>query len=219
MDKFLKPIELVEFSAAPSNPPAGSRKVYARTDGKLYQLTNAGVETELTSVAGGSSPIQVISLASDAASNATTAGVKIAGLDLATLTGTYVFQYFIRYQSSALTTGVKFGVNHTGTTTVFVANMRYASTGGAAATAAATQNGANATGNIHESFSRRVKSTTAPNLGPTVSVDTINSDMFVIIEGLMVITVAGNIELWHGSETANSTTVKQGSSLILTKTA
>lgn len=53
MDKFLKPFELVEFSAAPSNPVAGSRKVYAKTDGKLYQLNSSGVETELTNVAGG----------------------------------------------------------------------------------------------------------------------------------------------------------------------
>lgn len=213
MDKFLKPIELVEFSATPSNPTSGNQKVYAKTNGKLYALTSSGLETELTDI------IQAKSLSVDAATNSTVTGVKITGLDAPLVVGTYVFQYWVRYQSAALTTGVKFGINYTGTSSAFMANMRYASTGGSAATAAATQAGATATGNLHESFSRRILSTTAPNLGPTVSVDVINADLLVIVEGLLITTGSGNIELWHASEVAAASTVKVGSSLILTKTA
>lgn len=166
----------------------------------------------------GSPFVEVLALSADATTNSTTTGVEITGLNKPTGAGTYVFTYFIKYQSSATTTGVKFGVNHTGTSTMFVANMRYASTGGSAATAAATQAAASATGNIHESFSTRTKSTTVPNLGPTVSVDLANSPMLVIVEGLIVVTAAGDLELWHASEVAASSTVGQGSSLVLIKT-
>lgn len=42
--------------------------------------------------------------------------------------------------------------------------------------------------------------------------------MLMIIEGLMVVANTGNIELYSASETATSTTVKAGTSLIITKT-
>lgn len=169
---------------------------------------------------GGVAMPKVVSLSANATANSTTTGVEITGLRVTgTGTGTFVFKYVIRYQAAATTTGVAFGVNHTGTAAVFAANMRYASTGGAAATAAATQAGASATGNLHESFSTRTKSTTTPNLGPTVSVDSADSDMLVIVEGLIIVTVDGNLALWHASEVAAASTVMAGSSLILSKTA
>jgi len=37
----------VEQSATPANPAAGSLKIYAKTDGKIYKLTSEGVETEI----------------------------------------------------------------------------------------------------------------------------------------------------------------------------
>ena len=55
--------------------------------------------------------------------------------------------------------------------------------------------------------------------GTTLSVDTINADMMMVIEGLMIVTVAGDLQLYHGSENAVATTIKTGSSLVLTKTA
>lgn len=66
-------------------------------------------------------------------------------------------------------------------------------------------------------FGSRAKGTAGR--GTTLSVDTINVDMLMIIEGTFVCTVTGDLELWHGSETAASTTVKAGSSLILQKIA
>lgn len=167
--------------------------------------------------AGAVTSLTVAKLSVDV-SNSTVTAAKITGLDLTLGVGTYVFQYFIDYQAALVTTGVKFSVNHTGTVTLFVTNMRYASTGGAAATGAPTQAGNVITGNIHESFSARAKSNAA-GMGPTASVDAANSDMLMIIEGLMIVTVSGNIELWHASEVAAASTVKAGSSLIVTKTA
>ena len=48
------PFEFVELTTSPANPPSGSVLIYAKTDGKFYQLTSAGVETNLTATAGGS---------------------------------------------------------------------------------------------------------------------------------------------------------------------
>jgi hypothetical protein len=88
---------------------------------------------------------------------------------------------------------------------------------GIAATAAATQAGNSATGNIHESFSFRAKSTSA-NTGPTVSVDT-TGDMLCVIEGSLIVTATGTLELYHASEVAASSTVKAGTLLIVTQVA
>lgn len=156
-------------------------------------------------------------LTGDAASNSTTTAAKISSLDTADDgTGYYNFVYTIRYQAGATTTGVKFSVNHTGTLSYFVANMRYVSTGTTATTGAASQAANGAAGNIMEGLSARAKSTAA-GMGPTVSVDAANSDMLCIIEGTCKVTGTGNFELYHASEVAAATTVKEGSNLVLEK--
>ncbi len=151
-------------------------------------------------------------LNNDVSSTSTTAA-KVTNLDRVVGVGAWKFEYLIRYQSAATTTGVKFSVNHTGTLTAFVANMRY---GGTSSTATANPTQAGNTTNVHESFTSRLKSSTA-SMGPTLGVDTINANMLVIIEGMMTVTVSGNIELYHASEVAATTTVKADSALILTK--
>lgn len=55
-DTFTNAVDFPELSATPSNPPAGYRRLYAKTDGKAYQLTNAGVETELSNAASSGAP-------------------------------------------------------------------------------------------------------------------------------------------------------------------
>jgi hypothetical protein len=47
-------IALKELSGTPANPASGSKKVYAKDDGKLYTLDSSGNETEVGSGAGGS---------------------------------------------------------------------------------------------------------------------------------------------------------------------
>lgn len=153
-------------------------------------------------------------LASDATTNSTTTAAKITSLDTALPAGTYVFQYFVRYQAGAATTGVKFSVNFTGTVTSFEVNMRWvdvSTVASASATMAPTQAGN--TNNVMQAVSARAKSTAA-GMGPTLSVDTLNADMLMIIEGTMVVTVAGNIELYHASEVAAASTVKAGTALL-----
>ncbi len=179
---------------------------------KVSAVSAAGVVTCSPNVSSGN--VTTLALSSDAASNSTTSGVKITGLDLAVGAGTYGFKYLIRYQSAATTTGVKFGVNHTGTAAVFVATMRYQESTTAASTGAASQ--AAAGGTLGAGGSTRTKSTTAPNLGPTASVDTLSADMLAIIDGIIIVTASGNLELWHASEVAAASTVMSGSSLVLT---
>lgn len=147
--------------------------------------------------------------------NSTTTPAKITDLDETLGPGTYTFKYYIRYQAAALTTGVKFSVNHSGTVTAFVANVSWVDVSATAATAAPDQNQVIATGAIVGAFAARAKSTAG--WGTTLSVDAINSDMLMIIEGLVVVSVSGDLQLYHGSEVAAPSTVKTGSSVIITK--
>lgn len=161
-------------------------------------------------------PTKIAALIADAAANATTTGVKVPGLDQALSSGIYTFQYVIRYRAAVATTGVKFGINYTGATSSIVANLRYQENTTAASTGAASQAQA-AAGRLVAGASCRSLSTTAPNLGPTVSVDIANQDMLAVIEGMFMATGAGALELWHGSEVAASSQVMAGSSVVITK--
>lgn len=149
--------------------------------------------------------------------NSTTTAAKITDLDVTLGAGTYTFKYSIIYQSAATTTGVKFDVNHSGTVTRIVWWSRYASTGTTASTGAASMAAAGGTGNLHESFGRRAKGTAG--ITPTVSVDAANSDMLMIIEGIIVISASGDLQLYHGSEVAAQSSVMAGSSLEVTQIA
>jgi hypothetical protein len=174
---------------------------------------SSNAQTQLDAI---TARFRTATLTGDATANATTTGVEITGLNTTVGAGTYVFQYFIRYQSTQLNTGVRFGVNHTGTVTAFMATLRYQESTTAASTGTASQ--AAAAGTLHAGGSTRTRSTTTPNLTTTASVDATNSDMLAVIEGIVIVTVSGDLELWQAAENANSTTVKAGTSLILTKT-
>lgn len=159
--------------------------------------------------------VKKVVIGSDATANSTTTAARITGMDCTVDVGTYKFEYWIRYVTSVTTTGVKFSVNHTGTVSYIAGWARYASTGTTASTGAASQAVNGATGNVHESWSFRAKSTAA-GIGPTVSADT-TGDMLMCIEGTLIVTATGTLELYHASETAASTTVKAGTLLLLTQ--
>ena len=161
-------------------------------------------------------PFDTSQLASDH-TNATITPTKVTGMDKATGVGTFMFNYYVLYSSSVATTGVIFDVNYSGTVTKFVWQQRWVDALATASSAAADQDAILSTGSAVGAFASRGKGTAGR--GATVSVDTASADMLMVIEGLMIVTAAGNIELWHGSETANTTTVKIGSSLQLTQTA
>ena len=148
---------------------------------------------------------------------ASTTPAKITDLDQATETGTFKFTYYILYQSTATGTGVIFAVNYSGTVTSFVWNQRWVCTSSTASTNAATQNDIAAAGRVIANFASRAKFTTAR--GNTGSVDTANADMLMIIEGIMVVTAAGNLEIYLGSETGTSVSAQANAVLLETQIA
>lgn len=163
--------------------------------------------------------LTTVNLASNATANSATTGVEITGLNTTLTAGTYIFEYFILYEAAATTTGVSFGVNYTGTETVLVGWMEYPGTGSAASTGAASMVASGATGQVHESFGFRAASTTAPNMGATVSVDAAGGVMMCYLNGILICSDGGDLELWHASEVAASSTVRAGTTLRLYKVA
>lgn len=179
-------------------------------------LQSNGTTWQSAVVTGGNDPRIIIKTLSATQTSSATAPAKVTGLDQVAGGGTYTFQYYIRYRSSVATTGVKFDVNHSGTVTSFVWNQRYANLIATASDSNADQDSIIAAGVTGSMFASRAKGTAGR--GVTLSVDTINADMFVIIEGLMVVTVSGDLQLYFGSEATGSTqSIMQDSTLILTK--
>jgi hypothetical protein len=149
-------------------------------------------------------------------SNSTTTLTEVTGLTQAVGIGVWHFKYLLRVQSAAATTGHRFSVNHDGTLNFFLASVQWPG-GTTASSDAVDQDFVAAGGQLQSGFFARAKSTTG--WGTTLSVDTLAADVLYEIEGLMEVTVAGNIELWHGSEVAAASTVKAGSMLVCDKAA
>lgn len=147
-------------------------------------------------------------------SNSTVTPTNVAGLETPCGVGTWVFEYFLNIQSGATTTGVRLSVNHDGTVGTFLAWLLWAG-GTAAAADAVDQDFLAAGGQLLSGFMARAKSTAG--WGTTTAVDTAAADTLYTIQGLVTVTIAGNLELWHGSEVAAASTVKGGSALRLTK--
>jgi hypothetical protein len=129
--------------------------------------------------------------------------------------GTWRFDYHIIYQTTATTTGVEFVVDHTGTDTAFVSNAMFGSTGGAAATGIADQVGTGTAAGIMEVKAQR---TAGARPGVTIGVDTINSNCLMRIEGTIVVSVSGSLQLFMAAELATLVCrAKAGSNLVLTR--
>lgn len=162
---------------------------------------------------------RVACLEVDAPSNSTSTGVEILGLRLASVgPGIYVAEYFVRYQSAATTTGVMFGLNHTGTATV-AATCRIPTNSTTTIVGAIHDQVTTTSPTMMGSLAVRAFSTTAPNIGPWPDIDTLNADMQVYVFANLVVTVSGNLAFWHASEVAAASTVKLGSMVRLTKCA
>lgn len=134
--------------------------------------------------------------------------------------GTYVFQYSLIVRSATATVSPMYGVNFTGTATKAKMTMQYSDQ---SATLLAAIGTASAVGTTALGFgmsqSVTAESTTTPNMGHVGGVGTIAADIFITIQGVIVVTASGNLELWHGSETATATSIEAGSSLVVVRTA
>lgn len=208
--------EIAESGAAPANPAAGYRRIYALSSG-CWMKDSAGIATQMDAVAGADSRITVDTLTADQADITGITLVEITGLTQTALAaGTYTFKYSIIYQTTVTTTGIDFAVDHSGTVSAFVATTRQASTGGAAATGIGDQTGVAGASGLLEGKGARVKNT---KVGATVGVDNANADILMVVEGVIKTTTAGDLKLMVAAEAAGLVVrVTEGSSLVLVKT-
>jgi hypothetical protein len=129
--------------------------------------------------------------------------------------GVYSFKYHVRYQSAATTTGLGTAVNYTGTSGAFLMITSHVSTGTTGATGISDQVNATNAGQLVEGKAERVKNTVTST---TAGVDTASADQFMIVQGTIEVTGAGNLELKISTEVSGSgITVKAGTLLELNK--
>lgn len=146
-------------------------------------------------------------------SESTTTLTEVTGLTIALDVGVYVAEYHLIYQSvGATTTGARFSANFDGTATSFVQNVYW---GGGTTDAVATIDQVSTAPIMLSGFAARVGSTTT--IGTTTDVDTQDADCLAFLRCTFVVTVAGNLELWHGSEVASASLLKAGSSVVVQK--
>lgn len=133
--------------------------------------------------------------------------------------GTYCFDFYLIVRSATTTVGPMLGVNFTGTAALPVFHMRWAdaTTAISAETHIMDNVGILAAGFI-SGMAHNAYSTTAPNMGTTIGVAAADLNIFCKIEGIIIVTVPGILQLWHSSETATATSVMVGSSLIVQQT-
>lgn len=148
-------------------------------------------------------------------------GTKVTGLDMTLEAGTYVYKYSLMIQQATATTdGPQFGINFTGTATVKNHGYRFydATTVITAEVHIMDNIGIKTAGFISGSASNAY-TTTAPDMGTTIGVAATGVNIPAYIEGIIVVTVSGNLELWRASEGANASTTEVGSSLVVIRTA
>lgn len=130
--------------------------------------------------------------------------------------GTWKFKYTLIWQSAATATGIGFGINHTGTVGEFQALWYGISTGGTAATG--TFDSDTTTGGGQMAEGKHDNGLNAVIGSASAGVDAANADQTAILEGIIVVTATGQLELKIASEVASSNVlVKADSTLELMK--
>lgn len=196
---------------------AGTNEFAVNEAGTSKKATAAQLATYLQTV--GMQAVRAIT--SGNYTNATLTGTEVTALSFnAVAAGTYLVTWTVAMSSAATTTSPIFGVNYSGTTTLFMAQARYPSAGVSAATGQIEGSVNATTGQVYAYAATVTESTTAPNLGPWTGVVTADENCMIVIEALLVCSDSGDIELWAASEVNTSTiTLKIGSCGILTRVA
>lgn len=149
--------------------------------------------------------------------NSTATLAEVTDLTLTLPAGTFKFEYWLIGQSTVTTTGLHFAVNHTGTVTRIVYDTIHTENGTSVA-AVADNVGFGSAGNVKAGSCSQTKHTTVVQVG-CYGVQVANSDVFLRLEGIVVASTSGDLELWHCSETANQTSLEVGSHLVVTRIA
>lgn len=149
------------------------------------------------------------------------APTKVTDLDMTLEVGTFIFEYWLLVRSATTTVAPQFNFNFTGTG---VPSWWYQYADLSATLLAAIGQVANNVSTQTLGFmmaqAENVEATTAAgNMGPVQGVQSTGVDHLVKISGIVVVTAGGDLQLYHGSETASQTMVEVGSSLIVYRTA
>jgi hypothetical protein len=201
-------------------------------DANWTDLTDAG-ETTLHSHAGGGGPTLISSGAAPAAGAVNSAAAPsetwlINTADNAVTTvetvmsvtglvaGTYLYEYFVVWRSGATGTGTAFAVDYTGTMTRTRVHRRYQSTGAAAATGVSDGVSTTLTGQLVEHMSGVTDNAA---LGPNTGVGSTTEDQFDTIQGIMVVSDGGDLNLTMTGEANGAVTFKADSFLLLKRLA
>ncbi len=151
---------------------------------------------------------------------ASTTQTEVTTLQQTLVAGAYRFSFFLICQSGTAADGLTFSVNYTGTVTKMVAMLSWPDTGVIAALGAVDDVANAATGQLVAYAVTKTKATTVAQLSTgTAGVANTGSDLFLKLEGVIVVSDGGDFELWHGCESTNATTVEIGSSLMMIRVA
>lgn len=133
--------------------------------------------------------------------------------------GRYWFRCELIYQTTATTTGINVTATHTGTTTLWIMRAGVPTTGGAAATKAATSAAQASAAGLWETEVELTKGAAIGTLSNfTISVNAANSNQIVVIEGSFIVTVSGDFRIQLSAELASLVcTAREGSFLELKK--
>lgn len=149
-------------------------------------------------------------------------GTEVTDLTMPLDAGTHVVDYYLIVRSATTSVSPLLGINFTGTAAVksFIMLFADASSSLLAELHTMSNEGSNAFGFI-SGRATKTYTTTSPNLGSTatLAVAATATDTPVRITGLLIVTVGGNLALWHSSETATATSVEVGSSVVAVRTA
>ncbi len=146
--------------------------------------------------------------------NSTITPASVTALNTTVGAGTYLVKYWVCFRSAATTTGIEMFLHHTGTVSRLVSTWYTLTTGGAAATGIADQ-ASTLTAQMMEGKGQRATNVAS---GPMQGVDAANADQFAVVEGIVIVTASGTLQLLFRSEVAASAvTIMTGTTLTLTK--
>jgi len=129
--------------------------------------------------------------------------------------GTWKFKYSLICQTADTNDGFGFAINHTGTAAEFVARWSHLTSGEAASNATSRTDTTSTTGAMMEGKHDNELNTLIGSVseGATVADD----DILVILEGIIVVTATGSLELKMQGETTDTLRIKADSCLELLK--
>lgn len=200
--------------------PATTDEFVVNQGGTSKKVTLAQLSTHLGTLGNN----RVKHLGSQHSVSSTTP-TKVTGLDLTIEAGTYTFMYTIIERTATITVAPQYNFNFTGTTTKARWWFQYADLSATLLAAIGTVAHDTSTSTLGFQMSQAeddMATTAVGNMHPfatTNAVQTAATDLMVTINGIIVCSTSGDLQLWHGSETATATTVEVGSSLVVVRTA